>query len=244
MTEQLGGRRVLVTGASSGIGAATVRASADAGARVALLARRSDRIAALAEEVGGVAVTADVTDPEAVGTGVESAVEALGGLDAVVNNAGVLRTGAIADQHVDDWRAMLDTNVLGLLIVAQAAIPHLRAAGRGDMVLMGSMSGRRVPGARSGVYAGSKHAVHAIGLSLRRELHADRIRVSTIAPGFVATDLAQDTPDAEERAATVARVHELGIDPAHVARAVVRVLAEPPEVSVLEIAVLPTAQET
>ncbi len=245
MAEQdLEGRRVLVTGASSGIGEATVRACAQAGATVALLARRTDRIVTLAEELGGLAVTADVTDPAGVIAAVERVADTLGGIDAVINNAGVLRTGSIAEQPVEEWREMLDTNVLGLLVVAQATISHLRAAGGGDMVLMGSMSGRRVPGATSGVYAGTKHAVHAIALSLRRELQPDGIRVSTIAPGFVATDIAESLPDPDRRKDLSAHVAALGIDPGHVARAVTRVLAEPPEVSVLEIAILPTAQET
>jgi NADP-dependent 3-hydroxy acid dehydrogenase YdfG len=242
--QDLSGRRVLVTGASSGIGAATARACAEGGARVALLARRTDRIADLAEEIGGTAITADVTDPTAVAEAVDAAADALDGLDAVVNNAGVLRTGHIADQAVEDWQAMLDTNVLGLLVVTQAAIPHLRRAGGGDMVLMSSMSGRRVPGDRSGVYAGTKHAVHAIAQSLRRELHADGVRVSLVSPGFVATDIAEAIPDAAQREALSSQVAELGIDPLHVARAVTRILSDPPEVSTLEVAIVPSAQET
>jgi NADP-dependent 3-hydroxy acid dehydrogenase YdfG len=235
---------VLITGASSGIGEATARRCAEQGARVGLLARRGERITALAEELGGVAAAADVTDPFAAAEAVEEIAAAMGGLDAVVNNAGVMRPGVIAEQPIDEWRAMLDTNVLGLLAVTQAAIGHLRQAGGGDIVMMSSMSGRRVPGDRSGVYAATKHAVHAIAMSLRRELQADHIRVTTVAPGFVATDLAGSIPDPSVREPMTARVAELGIDPFHVARAVSRVLADPPEVSVLEIALLPSAQET
>jgi NADP-dependent 3-hydroxy acid dehydrogenase YdfG len=234
----LDGRRVLVTGASSGIGAASARACAARGARVALLARSTEAITRLAEELGGIAVPADVTDHEAVRRAVDAAADGLGGLDGVVNNAGVLRRGVLADQPVDDWRLMLDVNVLGLLSITQAAIPHLRAAtGSRDMVLMSSMSGRRVPGHTSAVYSATKHAVHAISQALRRELHPDGVRVTTISPGFVATDIAGDQADLS------AQVAALGFDPAHVGRAVAAALAAPPDVNVVELAVAPTEQE-
>jgi NADP-dependent 3-hydroxy acid dehydrogenase YdfG len=235
---QLAGRRVLVTGASSGIGEATARACAAEGAAVALLARRAGRLGVLADELGAVAVTADVRDPADAARGAEAAAEQLGGIDALVNNAGVARVGTIADGDVEDWRAMLDTNVLGLLAITKAAIPHLRAAERGDVVNVSSMSGRRVPGHRSAVYSGTKHAVHAISAALRRELHGDGIRVSLVSPGFVDTEIDQHDPDFEvprDRSALPADA---------VARAISRILAEPPDVNVLEIALLPTAQET
>lgn len=232
------GRRVLVTGATSGIGEATARACAAEGARVALVARRRERLAALAEELGAVTVEADVRDVDAAAQAVDEAAAGMGGLDAVVNNAGIMRTGTIADGDVDDWRAMLDTNVLGLLAVTKAAIPHLRAAERGDVVNVSSMSGRRVAGSRSAVYSGTKHAVHGISRALRRELHDDRIRVSLVSPGFVDTEL-----DQHQREATIPReVSALRAE--DVARAIARLLAEPPEVNVLEVAILPTAQET
>jgi NADP-dependent 3-hydroxy acid dehydrogenase YdfG len=236
--EQLAGRRVLVTGASSGIGESTARECAARGATVALVARRADRIAALAEELGGVSVTADVRDPAGAARAVDGAAEGLGGLDALVNNAGIARTGSIADGDVEDWRAMLETNVLGLLAVTKAAIPHLRAAERGDVVNVSSMSGRRVPGQRSAVYSGTKHAVHAISAALRRELHDDRIRVTLISPGFVDTEI--DQHDGEFRIPRERSALRAG----DVARGIVRVLGEPPEVNVLELAILPTDQET
>lgn len=244
MSGDLAGRRILVTGASSGIGEATARACAERGARVAVLARRAERLTMLAEELDGVAVVADVQQTATVRAAVDEAAEGLGGLDGVVNNAGILRPGLVADQPIEEWRDMLEVNVLGLLAVTQAALVHLRHQGPGDLVLMGSMSGRRVPGHTSAVYAGTKHAVHAIALALRRELHADRIRVTTIAPGYVATELADDLPDPDARRELSAHVASIGIDPSHVGRAVAEVLAAPPDVNVLELAVLPTAQET
>jgi NADP-dependent 3-hydroxy acid dehydrogenase YdfG len=235
MGTELEGRRVLVTGASSGIGRATVRACAAAGARVALLARRFDRVAALAAEVSGAPIAADLRDPIAAAAAVDEAASHLGGLDAVVNNAGVARTGSIADGDVEEWRAMLETNVLGLLAVTRAAIPHLRTAGRGDVVNVSSMSGRRVPGARSAVYSGTKHAVHAISAALRRELHPDGIRVSIVSPGFVRTDI--DGAGGET-------IPDYALDDVDVARAIVHVLGAPTNVNVLEYAVLSTSQET
>jgi clavulanate-9-aldehyde reducatase len=238
----LRGRRVLITGASSGIGAATARTVAAAGAYVALLARRAERLRALADETGGVAVPADVTDRASVVAAVEAAAETCGGLDAVVNNAGVMRPGTIADADPDDWRSMLDVNVLGLLHVTQACIPHLRAAGGGNIVNLSSMSGRRLASATSTVYSATKFAVHTISDGLRRELHADRIRVSIIAPGFVETPLFTDLDDTDLRAEMERKQAELGLTPEAVAAQVSHVLAAPPEVTVHEVALLSTDQ--
>jgi clavulanate-9-aldehyde reducatase len=238
----LRGRRVLITGASSGIGAATARTVAAAGAYVALLARRAERLRALADETGGVAVPADVTDRASVVAAVEAAAETCGGLDAVVNNAGVMRPGTIADADPDDWRSMLDVNVLGLLHVTQACIPHLRAAGGGNIVNLSSMSGRRLASATSTVYSATKFAVHTISDGLRRELHADRIRVSIIAPGFVETPLFTDLDDTDLRAEMERKQAELGLTPEAVAAQVTHVLAAPPEVTVHEVALLSTDQ--
>lgn len=238
----LDGRRVLVTGASSGIGEATARACAAAGAQVACLARRTERLEALADEVAGVAVTADVADEASARAGVEAAATALGGLDAVVNNAGVMLLGTVADGRPADWRRMLDVNVFGLLVTTQAAVVHLRAAGGGDIINMSSMSGRRVPNAAAGVYAATKHAVHALTDGLRRELQTEGIRVAMISPGLVDTDLAADVADHAARERIGRLQAEVGLATADVARQVVRVLAEPSHVTVHEVALLPTAQ--
>lgn len=238
----LQGRRVLVTGASSGIGEACAQALADAGARVACLARRKDRVEALAERLGGAPITADLTDVGAAQAGVERAAEALGGLDGLVNNAGVMRLGLVADGRVEDWRAMLDLNVLGLLVATQAAIGHLRSAGGGDIVNISSMAGRRVPGATAGVYSGTKFAVHAVSEGLRRELHDEGIRVTIVSPGFVETELGDDISDDEVRARVERMKEDVGLAPSDVARQVVRVMAEPAHVTLHEVALLPTAQ--
>ena len=233
--ERLRGRRILVTGASSGIGAAAARAIHAAGGRVALLARRQDRLEELASELDGVAVPADVVDPDAARQAVDDAAEGLGGLDGVVNAAGVLRPGLIADTDPADWQAMFDVNVRGLLHVSQAAIGHLRYAGGGDVINISSMSGRRLGSTGMAVYAASKAAVHMVSEGLRRELAPDRIRVAVLAPGVVATHLFGDD-DTSRRVR--ARAEEAGLRAADVAAAVVDILAAPPHVVHVEVAVL------
>ena len=243
MVGALGGRRVLVTGASSGIGEAVASAVVGSGARVALLARRADRLASLADRLGtgAVAVTCDITDEAAVPDAVDEAAARLGGLDAVVNSAGVFTVGPVADTDPAAWRAMFEVNVLGLLAVTKAAIPHLRAGVAPTVVNISSLSGRRVPRATSGVYAATKFAVHALGEGLRLELAPEGIRVTTVAPGLVDTDIAVswDHPGSDEFRNRLAK-H--GLSPEAVARAVLHVLGSPPEVNVVEYAVMSITQ--
>lgn len=242
---RLAGRSVLVTGASSGIGEAVARAIVAAGGAVALLARRADRLADLATELGGVAVPADVTDLGAVTDAVAAAAAALGGLDGVVNAAGLMRPGTVTDGDAADFRVMLEVNVLGLLHVTQVALPHLRAAGRAggsaDVVNLSSMSGRRVPSATGGVYAGTKFAVHAITQGLRLELEGEPVRVTTMSPGFVATPLF-DRLDGDLAAQYRDSARTSGMRPEIVADLVVTALGLPPEAELTEVAVMPTAQ--
>jgi NADP-dependent 3-hydroxy acid dehydrogenase YdfG len=234
---ELEGRRILVTGASSGIGEATARAIAAAGGRVALLARRASRLAGLAEELDGVAVPADVTEPEATRAAVGLAAEQLDGLDGLVNAAGLARPGTVEDGDPASWRRMFDVNVLGLLHATQAAVPHLRAAGRGDVVNLSSMSGRRVGSVEMAIYAASKAAVHTISEGLRRELQPHRVRVAVIAPGFVDTPLFEG--QGSEKAQQLGRAtEEKGLPVAAVADGIVRVLAAPEHLVHVEVAML------
>jgi NADP-dependent 3-hydroxy acid dehydrogenase YdfG len=233
----LEGRRVLVTGASSGIGAAVARAAADAGARVALLARRTEVLTDLAAELDGVALTADVTDLGAVTEAVDRAADELGGLDAVVTAAGLVRPGGIRDADPEDWRTMLEVNVLGTLHAVRAAVPYLERADHADVVTLSSMTGRRLATAELGVYAATKAGVHALSEGLRRELAGDGIRVTVVAPGLVDTPIfaGQDHPVAErlgEAAPTK------GLAPEDVADRIVAVLAAPPHVVHVEVALL------
>jgi NADP-dependent 3-hydroxy acid dehydrogenase YdfG len=243
MVGALGGRRVLVTGASSGIGEAVARAVIGAGARAALLARRADRLASLTERLGAdaVAVACDITDETAVPGAVDDAAARLGGLDAVVNSAGLYNVGPVADTDPAAWRAMFEVNVLGLLAVTKAAVAHLRGGVAPAVVNISSLSGRRVPRATSGVYAATKFAVHALGEGLRLELARDGIRVTTVAPGLVDTDIAasRDDPEAD---AFRERLAKDGLPPEAVAEAVLHVLGTPPGVNVVEYAVMSITQ--
>ncbi len=231
------GRRLLVTGASSGIGEATARALVAEGAQVALLARRRDALTALAEELDAVAVPADVVAPEATRAAVETAADRLGGLDGVVNAAGLVRPGPVATTDPAEWRTMLEVNVLGLLHATQAAIPYLRDAGRGDVVNVSSMSGRRLQTAEMGVYGATKAAVHTLSEGLRRELAEDRIRVTVLAPGLVDTPIFEglDDPVASRLREAAPRA---GLRVEEVAGAIVDVIAAPEHLVHVEVAMI------
>ncbi len=242
---RLEGRRVLVTGASSGIGEATARAIVAAGGKVALLARSAETLDRLASElVGAVSVPADVTDPDATRAAVDAAAEQLGGLDGVVNSAGLALPGSIVEGDPSDWQAMFDVNVLGLLHATRAAVPHLRRAGRGDVVNISSMSGRRRASVALTVYSGTKFAVHVISDGMREELRPDGIRVTVIAPGFVVTPIFDDVPDEGMRGRYQDAMHASGLPVDVVAANIVHALAQPPEVDLVEIAMLSTRQGT
>ena len=244
MTGVLDGRAVLVTGASSGIGAATAQAVIAAGGRVALLARRAEALAELADGLGpaAVALSCDITSESDVSAAVDAAADQLGGLDAVVNAAGVFTAGTVADTDPGAWRTMFDVNVLGMLTVVRAAVPHLRAGRAPAVINISSMSGRRVPNPDSGVYAATKFAVHALGEALRLQLAGDGIRVSTVAPGMVDTGIADDWPDSGYARQFRERLRSDGLAPSAVADAVVHVLSRPPEVNVVEYAVMSIRQ--
>ncbi|MEJ5914790.1 SDR family oxidoreductase [Pseudokineococcus sp. 1T1Z-3] len=177
-------RTALVTGASSGIGAATARRLAADGFDVVLAARREDRIAALAAEVGGRAVVCDVTDDASVA----AMAREVGDCSVLVANAGgAVGMDAVVDGDVEEWRWMYDVNVLGTLRVIQAMMPALVASGQGHVVVMGSTAGR-VTYEGGGGYTAAKHGAKALAETLRLELLGQPVRVSEIAPGMVKTE--------------------------------------------------------
>jgi NADP-dependent 3-hydroxy acid dehydrogenase YdfG len=236
----------LVTGASSGIGRAVALALADAGAQVAIGARRRDRLTALAGEIEGRGVAAlpldlDVTDEAACGRAVQRTVEELGALDVLVNNAGVMLLGQVEGADTEDWRRMLDTNVLGLLYMTHAALPHLLDR-RGALVQISSSSGRVArPG--SAVYSASKFAVTAFSESLRQEVTARGVRVVVVEPGIVETELREHITDAtakERIDAAAASVRQL--QPEDVAAAVLYAVTQPGHVAVNEVFIRPVDQ--
>lgn len=244
MDRTLEARRVLVTGASSGIGAAVAEAAAAAGGQVALLARSAGAIDDVAARIGGdpLVVPADVTDVDAVAGAMDRIAEEWGGLDAVVNAAGVVRPGGITETGPADWRATFDVNVLGLLHVTSAALPMLRAATVADVVNISSMSGRRRASVAMTVYSASKFAVHVISDGLREELGPDGVRVTIVSPGYVQTPIFDQVDHPELRDRYQRALAEKGLDPAAVADQVVHALGQPAGVNLFELAVMTTGQ--
>jgi NADP-dependent 3-hydroxy acid dehydrogenase YdfG len=200
MTDRLAGCTALVTGASSGIGAATAAELAANGARVAVVARRKDRLEGLVARIaaaGGeaLAIAADISEEASAQQAVAQTVEHFGRLDILVNNAGVMLLGPTGQASTADWKLMVDLNVMGLLYCTHAALPHLvEAAGRdprrvADLVNVSSIGGRTVrPGSQ--VYNATKWGVGALSESMRQELAAQHVRVSVIEPGATRTELA------------------------------------------------------
>jgi NADP-dependent 3-hydroxy acid dehydrogenase YdfG len=244
----LDGRTALVTGASSGIGAATARALAAAGAAVAVGARRTDRLADLAAELekDGTSVLAlelDVTDEAACRAAVTKTQQELGGLDILVNNAGVMLLGPIVGADTEDWRRMLHTNVLGLMYMTHAALPQMLDKGRGDIVNISSVAGR-IARLGSGGYNASKWAVNAFSESLRQEVTARGVRISLVEPGAVATELTDHITHEQTRElvkSTIAASTPMQAE--DIARAVVYIVSQPPYVAVNEMLIRPTDQE-
>jgi NADP-dependent 3-hydroxy acid dehydrogenase YdfG len=238
----LTGKTAVVTGASSGIGEATARGLAHEGCNVVLAARREDRLRSLEAELGEgtLAVPTDVTDPAACETLVSRAVESFGSVDILVANAGLGLYGSIPDGEPEDWRLMFEVNVLGVLYTARAAVRHMLARGSGDVVLVSSLAGRRVPGAEGTVYAATKHALTAVAEGLRMDVHDKGIRVINVEPGLVRTQFPESSyPSAQEY---YAQREFSPLEAEDVARAVLYAVEQPPRVSVNEIVVRPTEQ--
>ena len=233
-------RIALVTGASSGIGAATVRSLAGAGFDVVGAARRLERVEEIASEVGGRALRLDVTDPDSVA----ELAEALPEVSVLVNNAGgALGLEPIAEADEQNWRGMYETNVMGVMRVTKALLPALEQSGDGHIVVMGSVAGIEVyPG--GGGYTAAKHAAHAVTKTLRLELLGKPIRVSEVAPGMVETEFSLVRFGGDEAKAD--KVYE-GITPLtaeDVADAISYVVTRPPHVDVDYVSMKPTDQAT
>jgi NADP-dependent 3-hydroxy acid dehydrogenase YdfG len=243
--QPLAGRVAAVTGASSGIGAATATALSRAGATVALGARRRERLETLAERLEGPASIheIDVTDEAQARGFVEAAHSEHGGLHVLVNNAGVMLLGAVSGANTSDWRRMLDVNLWGLLVCTHTALPLMAEGGGGDIVNLSSVSGRRAdPGAA--VYNMTKFGVHAFSEALRQEaLHAG-VRVTVVAPGFVETELQGHNTDPVVLRAMARTREQIGevLNPEDVADAVVYAVTRPAHVCLNEVLVRPTRQ--
>ena len=230
-------RVLLITGASSGIGAETARQAVHAGYRVVLAARRERELAELAEELGGedraLAAACDVTEWDQVERLAQSALDGFGAVDAVFANAGFGATRGFTEESPEHWRSMVLTNVLGVAYTIRATLPHMLERGSGHYLLTSSVAGRRaLPGS---LYSATKWAVTAIGEALRaelRQMHENHgIRVTLIEPGVV------DTPFFDSRPGPDRALHD-----DDVARAVIYALSQPEHVDVNEILMRPTSQ--
>ncbi|AGA25686.1 SDR family oxidoreductase [Singulisphaera acidiphila] len=238
------GKVVVITGASSGIGAETARLLAAHGAKVVLGARRVDRLEKLVAEIqeaGGQALAhaVDVTQREQVKALVDAAVEHFGRIDVMINNAGYMPLSPLAADKVDEWDRTIDVNIKGVLYGISAALPRFRAQGSGHMINVSSVAGHLVfPGAA--VYCGTKFAVQAIAEGFRQEA-GPTIRSTIISPGTVDTELVSHITDAQI-AEQIKGYMAIAIPAEAIAQAILYAIQQPPAVDVNEILVRPTAQ--
>lgn len=232
-------KTVLVTGASSGIGAAIARELGRAGARLALGARRTDRLDALAAEIGGDVLVRrlDVTDRADLAAFADAARARFGRVDVIVNNAGVMPLSPMASLKVEEWERMVDVNIKGVLWGVAAVLPEMTARGSGHIVNIASIGALRVV-PTAAVYCATKYAVRALSEGLRQE--NERIRVTCVHPGVVESELA-DTITDPLAAAAMKTYRAIALKPDAIARAVRYALEQPDDVDVSEIVVRPTA---
>jgi NADP-dependent 3-hydroxy acid dehydrogenase YdfG len=234
-------RRVaVITGASSGIGAATARSLAAAGFEVVAAARRLQRLEPLAEEIGGRALRLDVTDPDSVAELAREVPDAA----VLINNAGgALGLDPVAEADEEQWRQMYESNVLGVMRVTKALLPALERSGDGFVVIVGSVAGVEIyPG--GGGYTAVKHAANAIARTLRLELLGKPIRVSEVAPGMVETEFSLVRFGGDERRADAVYEGTTPLSGEDVADAIAYVVTRPPHVDVDYVSIKPTAQAT
>ena len=245
MHNNIAGKIVVITGASSGLGEATARHLSELGASVVLGARRVDRINALAKELAGsagkaIAVQTDVTHSGQVKLLVEAAVETYGRIDVMINNAGLMPHSPLERLKIDDWDRMIDVNIKGVLYGIAAALPYMQKQKSGHIINVSSVAGHKVrPG--SAVYAATKHAVLALSEGLRQEVKPYNIRTTVISPGAIATELPNSVTEADI-AESVREIYEIAIPADSFARAVAFAMSQPDEIDVNEILFRPTRQ--
>jgi NADP-dependent 3-hydroxy acid dehydrogenase YdfG len=245
MSGILAGKTALVTGASSGIGRSTAVALAAAGAQVAVVARRAERLKELVETIeaaGGkaLAYAADVTSEEEATRAVEDSVRHFGGLDILVNAAGMTQTAKVENGILEDWRYVFELNFWASWFTSRAAIPALKVGG-GDIINISSTAGRHAVGATFGPYAASKHALTAFTASLRAEVTEAGIRVSIIEPGATATEIHEHIKDDRVRENTRQHIQKDGaMQPEDIADAIVFMVAMPPRVNISQMVIRPT----
>lgn len=247
-TLPLAGKVAIVTGASAGIGDATARSLAQAGATVVVTARRLERLEDLARELTdagsrALPLAADVTSLDDVRSVVDRTLDDFERIDILVNNAGIMHVAPLAEAKVEEWTRMVDVNIKGVLHFLSAVLPHMVERGSGHIVNVGSVAGRR-PFPGGAAYAATKFAVRALSWGLHLELgHAHGIRVTDIQPGVVSTEILDGDPDVASAWAE-AWQERRALQPEDIARAIEFAVTSPDHVSVSEILVRPTDQPT
>lgn len=246
MNENISGKVVVITGASSGLGAATARVLSQQGAIVVLGARRADRIEALASELTSagakaVAIGTDVTNRGQVKELVDKAVESFGRIDVMLNNAGVMPLAPLEALKTDEWDQMIDVNLKGTLNGIAAALPYMKQQKGGHFINVSSVYGHKV-GPNAAVYCATKFAVRALSEGLRQEVKPYNIRTTIISPGAVATELLEHISEKSIQAQTKDFVSKIAVPAETFARMVAFAISEPADVDVSEIVFRPTAQ--
>ncbi len=246
MSNNIKGKVVVITGASSGLGEASARFLSAQGASVVLGARRVNRIQSLADDLtasGGkaLAISTDVTHSDQVKRLVDTAVQTYGRIDVMINNAGLMPSSPLERLKIDDWDRMIDVNIKGVLYGIAAALPYMKQQKTGHIINVSSVAGHKV---RYGgaVYAATKHAVRALSEGLRQEVKPYNIRTTVISPGAVDTEL-PDSITEPDIAETMRKVYVVAIPAESFARAVAFAMSQPKEVDVNEILFRPTLQE-
>jgi NADP-dependent 3-hydroxy acid dehydrogenase YdfG len=247
VSNNIEGKVIVITGASSGLGEAAARLLSAQGAQVVLGARRRDRIEALAEQLtesGGTAISVvvDVADRQQVKNLVDTAVRTFGRIDVMINNAGLMPQALLERLQIDEWDRMIDVNIKGVLYGIAAALPYMQRQKSGHFINVSSVAGHKV-GPGSAVYSATKHAVLALSEGLRQEVKPYNIRTTVISPGAVATELPDSSTDPEARARVSAFYAQAAIPADSFARAVAFAISQPDEVDINEILFRPTRQE-
>ena len=247
-SEKLTGKVAIVTGASSGIGEATAIALALEGAKVAIVARRTQRLEALSQkirEMGGHAlpIVTDITDQDSVSKMIHKTQSTWGQVDILINNAGVMLLGPIDGANIEDWRRMFNLNVLGLMYGTHAVLPIMKAQGSGHIINISSLAGRTIM-AGLGVYSATKWAVNVFSEALRQEVHKNNIRVTIIEPGLVKTELPQHITHTDTKN-WVLEVYQSvkNLSTNDIATAIIYAITQPAHVNVNEMLIRSIEQE-
>jgi NADP-dependent 3-hydroxy acid dehydrogenase YdfG len=246
MAGKLNGKVALVTGASSGIGEATALALAAEGAKVAMSARRAERLQKLAEQIGkdrALAITCDVSDKKQAAQSVAQTQQHFGRLDILVNNAGIMLLGPFDEVSIDDWEKMVRVNVLGVLYCTHAAVPFMKQQKSGHIVNISSVAGR-ISSPHGAVYSATKWALGGFGEGIRQHYAKNNIRVTTVEPGAVLTELTDHIPHEATKKMIKDWVGGMeALKSEDIANAVVYAVSQPDHVNINEVLIRPTVQE-